>query len=352
MRSKKNAFTLIELVAVLVIIAIIALIATPLVLSLINNAKASANKRSVDAYGKALEMAAMTYLMDNGEYPTDLSTLEVEYTGKEVTCNVMTLNNDGSIYLSECSVGGSEVKDKNNEDGFYHYGKMVAITYSAYNVGDQITYNGIDFYVITPSDETSDSVTLLKAEPLTVDEVNTYGAGHVNMYVTENTAESYYQKAYDNDGYGSMAYYSSSTCGYDYDSGERKEEGCKTDYDNSEVKYVVDAWANEKLTSVDLKVDSTGYSARLITFDELTTNLGYDAEVAKEEGYVNPSTNGETPAWLYNEYYRYWTMSQYQYSSLSVWDVSPIGDLCISDVRYYYGEGVVRPVITLYKSAL
>ena len=55
--------------------AIIAIIATPLVLSLINNAKASANKRSVDAYGKAVEMAAMTYLMDNGEYPSDLSTL-------------------------------------------------------------------------------------------------------------------------------------------------------------------------------------------------------------------------------------------------------------------------------------
>ena len=124
MSNKKDAFTLIELVAVLVIMAIIALIATPLVLSLINNAKASANKRSVDAYGKAVEMAAMTYLMDNGEYPTGLGSLTVEYTGKEVTCKVMNLNEDGSIYLSECSVGGTEVKDKNTEDGWYHYGKF------------------------------------------------------------------------------------------------------------------------------------------------------------------------------------------------------------------------------------
>ena len=127
-KSKKNAFTLIELVAVLVIMAIISLIATPLVLTLVNNAKASANKRSVDAFGKTVEIAAMTYLMDNHHYPSDLSTLEVEYTGNEVTCEVMHLNEDGSLYLSECSVGGKEVKDKNTEDGWYHYGKFVAST--------------------------------------------------------------------------------------------------------------------------------------------------------------------------------------------------------------------------------
>ena len=43
--------------------------------------KASANKRSVDAYGKAVELSVLSYLMDNGDYPSDLSTLEVEYTG-------------------------------------------------------------------------------------------------------------------------------------------------------------------------------------------------------------------------------------------------------------------------------
>ena len=352
-KKKKNAFTLIELVAVLVIMAIIALIATPLVLSLINNAKASANKRSVDAYGKAVELAAMTYLIDNGDYPTDLSTLEVEYTGKEVTCNVMNLNTDGSLYLSECSVGDTEVKDKNTEDGWYHYGKMGSITYSAYNVGDQITYNGIDFYVIAPSDETSDSVTLLKAEPLTVDEVNTYGAGHVNMYNVYDTNESYYQTAHDEgNGYGGMAYYSGPTCGYaipgDYDS--ENMEGCTSDYASSEIKYVVDAWANDQLTQVDLKVDATGYSARLITFDELTTNLGYDAEIAKEEGWVDSSTNGETPPWVYNENYYYWTMSQHKDSSGYMWVVNVDAGLDRESVDTY--GSLVRPVITLYKSAI
>ena len=330
--------------------AIIALIATPLVLSLINNSKASANKRSVDAYGKEVEIAAMTYLMDNGEYPSDLSTLTVEHTGKEVTCNVMTLNNDGSLYLSECSVGGTEVKDKNTEDGFYHYGKMGSITYSAYNIGDQVTYNGIDFHVIAPSDETSDSVTLLKAEPLTTDEVNTYGAGHVNMYATEDTTLSYYQSAYDKNGYGGMAYYSSSTCGYDYTSGEWKKDGCTTDYASSEVKYVVDGWVNDKLTQADLKADATGYSARLITYDELTSFLGYQKS---DENPIDPSTNGETPSWVYGSYW-YWTMSQYQDSSGEVWmlfDAYDNGGWL--DRNSVCGDpNVVRPVINLKKSAI
>ena len=352
--KKKNAFTLIELVAVLVIMAVIALIAIPLILTLVNNSKASANKRSVDAYGKAVELAALSYLMDDGEYPSDLSTLTVEYTGKEVACNVMTLNNDGSLYLSECSVGGTEVKDKNTEDGWYHYGKQgeSASSYQAYNVGDTVSYNGIEFYVISPSDETSDSVTLLKAEPLTVDEVNTYGVGHINNYAYGSVGT-----AFDYNGYGGMAYYSSATCGYARPGDDEAyiREGCTSDYESSEVKYVVDGWSSDKLNTSDLKVDETGYSARLITIEELTTNLGYDSSLT-EDYYIAPSTNGETPSWVYKsnyDYYYYWTMSHFNNSSY-VWDVSYQGRLYYRSVYHgtYEDGNVVRPVINLYKSAI
>ena len=69
---KRNAFTLIELVATLVIMAIIALIVTPLVMSIIRKARISADKRSIDAYGRSIELAIAGYLLDTGSFPTDV----------------------------------------------------------------------------------------------------------------------------------------------------------------------------------------------------------------------------------------------------------------------------------------
>ena len=347
--KNKKAFTLIELIAVLVILAILALIVTPIVLNIVKHAKESANKRSVDAYGKSIELAVANYLLDKGEFPTNISDLEIEYSGKEVICNISLLNEDSSVYLSECKVGSSDVKDKNTSDGWYHYGKSIKVTDKAYKIGDEVTYNGINFYVIENSDENSDTVTLLKAEPLTVAEVNKYGGvgtenNHVNMYTAWDTSDSYYQKAYDNNGYGGMAYYSSSTCGKN--GSKWISDGCTTDYAKSEVKYVVDAWALDKLKANDLKEDKTGYSARLIIYDELTSNLGYEKNAAS----VPPSSNGETPSWVYNSKYFYWTMSQDGDFNDYVWHVFSIGS--VGGGLVYRSDGTVRPVITIKKSAI
>ena len=46
----KNAFTLIELLAVIVILAIIALIAVPIVIHIINDSKTSSEEQSVELY--------------------------------------------------------------------------------------------------------------------------------------------------------------------------------------------------------------------------------------------------------------------------------------------------------------
>ena len=54
---RKNGFTLIELLAVIVILAIIALIATPIVLSIIDNTKQSSMLRSAEMYVKAAELS-------------------------------------------------------------------------------------------------------------------------------------------------------------------------------------------------------------------------------------------------------------------------------------------------------
>ena len=414
-KNDKKAFTLIELIAVLVILAVIAIIVTPLVLNIIKSAKKSANERSIDEYGKAVELAAASYLLDTGKKANSFDVLNVEYSGNEVKCNISEVYKN-NVFLSQCSVNGKEVKNAKTSDGYYHYGdatkfvdlygdevKKAIVRYQKdnnempsllsqlsinadglnvscnnnrihldgnfylsdcsinnipiqdyrygtdnYVIGDKITYNGMDFYVIENSDENKDTVTMLKAEPLTVDEVNTYGIGHVNMYATYNTSSTY-QTASNQNGYGGMAYYTSTTCGYPtVGSSTMVTTGCTSDYTQSEVKYVVDAWAKDKFQSSDLKKDETGYSARLITYDELINNLGYN-NATWDASYwqVNPEY---TPSWVYSSNYYYWTMSQYEDSASSVWDVGYNGRLANYSVFNNYG--VMRPVVNIDKSVI
>ena len=336
-KIKKRGFTLIELIVVLVILAIIALIVTPLVLNIIDKAKDSANKRSIDAYGKAIELAMQSYKLEHGKFTYDVNDLNIEYSGNKVECDEITLNENGSVFITKCKIDGEYIEDEKTDDGYYQYGDVIF----DYAIGDIITYNNIKFYVISNSNPSIDYVTLLKAEPLTVDEVNTYGVGHVNRYTSSSVGT-----AYNYNGYGSMAYYSSTTCGWVNSSWV--ETGCTKEYAQSEIKYVVDNWASDKFQASDLKEDNLGYKARLITFEELTTNLGYDKNAG---GTILSSTNGDTPDWVYNSNYSYWTMSQYQDSSDTVWLVFYSGNLNYFGV-YTYGNDAVRPVINLRKSAI
>ena len=116
------------------------------------------------------------------------------------------------------------------------------MAYKEYKIGDIIEYKGVNYYVIKNSNISEETITLLKAEPLTVEEVNTYGGvgtsdNHVNMYTSQSQTNSCYQTAYNKNGYGGMQYYSSATCTPYGDS-----SGCTNTYANSEIKYVVDAW--------------------------------------------------------------------------------------------------------------
>ena len=91
-------------------------------MNIIRKAKDAANKRSIDAYGRSVELAIANHLLETGTFPTDINSLTVEYTGKKVVCNIMNIKKDGGLYLSQCSVNNVEVKDSKEEDGYYHYG--------------------------------------------------------------------------------------------------------------------------------------------------------------------------------------------------------------------------------------
>ena len=302
-QSKRKAFTLIELVAVLVIMAIIALIVTPLVMSIIRKARISADKRSIDAFGRSIELAIAGYLMDTGSFPTSIEQLTIEYSGEEVVCSTTQLNDDSSIYLTGCTVDGRAVD--------YEYRTLrrttPAPTYTAYSVGDHVSYNGVTYYVIEDSDTTNDTVKLLKETPLTKTEMDNLNLNGITIG--------------QNNGYGTVQY------------------GSSTDYSTSTVKQVVDAWKTTAVATGDTA------TARLISFEDLITNLGYINSLDTTQ--TIPSSNGDTPVWVYNSNYWYWTMSQYGDSS-EVWNVYSNGSLSITSPS---NSRMLRPVLELNKSA-
>ncbi len=227
------------------------------------------------------------------------------------------------------------------------------VIYPEYNVGDTISYKGIDFYVIKASDENQSYVTLLKKVPLTTEEVDKYGAGHVNMYAkdfSDYTLHSspqydYIQKAYDQNGYGGIAYYTSETCA-DKSDNTAILDGCTNAYDKSDIKYVVDAWSDDRLISDDLMIDDLGYKSRLISYEELV-NLGFDNfGNTAIESYVRQDI---IPNWIFG--YQYWTMSSFYDSTDSVWYINDGIEKknVLNRNGFILGYGTVRPVINLKK---
>ena len=79
-----KAFTLIELLAVIVILAIIALIAVPIVINIINNAKKESYKRSVDLYVDAVEKTMIKHQMTHSGFNSN--TWEIYDSGKNLKC--------------------------------------------------------------------------------------------------------------------------------------------------------------------------------------------------------------------------------------------------------------------------
>lgn len=393
--KKKNAFTLIELISVLVILAIIALITTALVLNVIKRAKNSANKRSVDGYGKAIELSISDYLMHTGRYPISVDDLEIKYTGNNIECGIRRINPDGSVFLSVCKVVGVKVTDSKTDDGYYHYGKKIlidsdyidfygkaieeAITkykdinnqlpsdisdleidYSlkkvdceskinedgtvyltncsvegikvtdsktddgwyhygmnenennSYKLGDIVEYNGMKFYVIEDSDSSSNYVKLLKAELLTTDEIANLGDFDIT----------------DQDGIGTVSY------------------GENSDYATSTIKQIIDAWSFTLDDSSDLKVDNSGYSARILNNDDLFINLGYRVTIKTSFWGVEIIN---APSWINDVSCAYWGGNGFSENPLYTLS---IGESSLGSASSVKEKNAVRPVINLLKSAI
>ncbi len=113
----EKGFTLMELLAVIIILAAIALIATPVILNVINSTKAQADYRAIEGYAKAVEYGGMKYVYDHGGgQPADFAAFSslVEYKGATISCASVSYA-DGHVTLTNCTInGGGKAYDYSN----------------------------------------------------------------------------------------------------------------------------------------------------------------------------------------------------------------------------------------------
>lgn len=111
---KRKGFTLVELLAVIVILSVILIIAIPIVQNTIQDAIDSSKRASVELYARAVNQAISVYQMENHSDPEEFEDLEdyIEYSGDPVSCKVHEINDSITIFLAGCKVGtpGEEVE--------------------------------------------------------------------------------------------------------------------------------------------------------------------------------------------------------------------------------------------------
>lgn len=210
--------------------------------------------------------------------------------------------------------------------------------WSKYEIGQEVEYNGIKFYVIKDSDSSEETVTMIKDDALKSSEMIDYLS---STEIIDKTVDGDFKVLNFSSEYLKVSYYMESNC-----KTGGNNIGCSIDYSVSDIKQVIDVWANNYINMNDLTKDSTGYKVRLITYDELTNDLGIQINVVDPTNIQTVKTK-DISNWFFKDY-SFWTMSQLQDFNNELW----IADSQKIYVGVVYDLKCVRPVITIYKTAL
>lgn len=195
--------------------------------------------------------------------------------------------------------------------------KDVLGTQEIYNIGDEVIYKEIKFYVVRNSKSSDSYLILLKDTPLTTNQINMYSG--LSM---------------DNN----IPFYTSSTCT------ATNESGCKSDYESSIVKQLVDEWAKDNFNDGDL-IEVDKYKARLISYSDLIDNLSYVTSNYGSNGILSYSE--DTPPEVYSNNEKFWSMGKLEDNNIEAQEVSRY--VLQNDV---YEKSALRPVININKCLL
>ena len=392
--KRKNAFTLIELLAVIVVLAIIALIATPIVMNTIKKSKKGAAERSADNYIKQVETAVAEERLNKNE------VLEGEYQ----------ITSDGNLCRDKSASCSDDNKIKIEMSGTKPTSGKIKITNgsvdqssSSMTVGDYtVSYNS--------TKKTYEATEKGNTTPATPQPTKRYINGEVVYFdVTTGKKCSNYTETQSNIGVksGCMKFYAFNDDGgsnvnllLDHNTTATvawNSSGSNASGPSEVLKQLNDdtkSWVGTKTPSnytmnqsgqtsnAKYTINYSDYKARLITAGEvaqITGNTTWDERTAKNIYYFDSKTttasttckSGNTTGCKYGwlddrtskkcttygclnnsdkETYGYWTASSHADSSNYAWGVSS-ASVRNNGVRYSRDYGV-RPVITILKSNL
>ena len=317
----KKGFTLIELLAVIVILAIIALIATPIVLSIIEDSKSNANLRSAENYLTAAKQSITNHQMNNPDQSVSgvykvmkngnlcKGTIEnnkcngieikVQVSGEKIMPSSITIGETGDL----TNVEGLEINGKNYA---YTNGKLIPSKESTLmcelsegtskTIGSKYTCH-LDsdrtFYVLEVTD---DNISLLMDSNFTDDTVSKTLAWCIDGSSDNTTCKNI----------------------------TSKEEG-------TPLKHIQDIFGNKVTVNFPTKEQISG------TYTESMPTWLYD--------YLDGTVNSVSGV------YGYWTTTPNSDYSSAAWHMHFAGSIryCSTTTSDFNG---LRPVITILESQL
>ena len=352
---KQKGFTLVELLAVIVILAIIALIATPMILNVIDNAKKGAAEASANGYTDAIEK----------------SILEEELKGN--------IKDKNKVYTIE-ELDFVNIKGDKPSEGWVQLEKGVTVDYSL-KIGEYvINYENGQAKAekgdtVEENPEGSVEVTYQSYTTGTKDEVSTiYYNPEQAIFCTETEYNNNQDKLGKT---GCLKWYAiensdsnKATVNVILDHNTTATVAWNSTVTNSEMKDVKDALVS------DITTWDSSLSPRLIEADEIATITGNTtfsgATSIHSEYFYFETNNNSSPttysgdySWLYDYTYNctsygcniadsstygYWTSTPVAGTTLSAWRVTIGGSLY--NIGVDYNLCGVRPVITISKSVI
>ena len=333
MKEKNKGFTLVELLAVIVILALIALIATPIILNVINDAKKQAAKDSAYGYMDAVEKYIVSSELEDKSIQDGTYRVE-ELNSMGVSVKGSTPDN-GNIEIKNSSVKSYDI----GIDGYVvRNGKVEKVsTTKSFKNGTAVYYNPVSEEKCTGYTE-ANSITGKNSGCMKWYVFNDKeGNATVNVILDHNTTAG-------------VAYNSTGS--------------------NSEMKEVKKALENDtkdwKNTARLITANEVAKITKHPTFDASKENQDWfclDTNKSDNTSYCAKAQGTSEYAWLFDytngctnsgcntldlSTWGYWTSTSYKDNLTYVWRVNGSG-LLSGDIVTNAGFGV-RPVITISKS--